>query len=510
MRLASDGTQAALVVEPPAGPTRSTWQVTYTGFTSYPAAQAAFQAAVGIWSRIVYSPLPIKVDATFTPLPAGVLGSAGASAAYPNVGDNASYYASALADAITGIDQSTLYPGAPSSDISAQFSSANVGFYFGTDGAPPAGKIDFESVVLHELGHGLGFTGSMDVSGLTGSFGTPLPERFDHFTYDALSAGSLLLGRANPSIALSTALQSQSVYWGGAAGKAANGGARPRMFAPLTWEPGSSYAHLDEATYGVGNPNSLMTPAIGQQEAIHSPGPVTVGILNDLGWQAALPGTASVPGAPSAVSAVLALGGLAAVVSWSAPASNGSAITGYSVTSTPLGVPVTVGPTSTVAVVSGLSLGATYTFTVAATNAMGTGPSSAQSNAVVPAGAAPTETPTPTPTPTQTATPTPTPTPAPTAIGPTRPRLSQTSSNGSVRLTTVLSPHYAGRIVVYYVRSGITGVVRPLGQATVSPSGYARRDLALRVGQLLAMYCKVLGSPEIPNPYSTDIRFRVS
>ena len=55
----------------------------------------------------------------------------------------------------------------------------------------------------------------------------------------------------------------------------------------------------------------------------------------------------------------------------------------------------------------------------------------------------------------------------------------------------------------------MTGVVRPLGFATVEPSGYARRYLTLRVGQLLAIYCKVLGSPEIPNPYSRDIAFRV-
>ena len=33
----------------------------------------------------------------------------------------------------------------------------------GTDGNTPLGKIDFVTVVLHEIGHGLGFTGSMDV-----------------------------------------------------------------------------------------------------------------------------------------------------------------------------------------------------------------------------------------------------------------------------------------------------------------------------------------------------------
>jgi hypothetical protein len=84
------------------------------------------------------------------------------------------------------------------------------------------------------------------------------------------------------------------------------------------------------------------------------------------------------PTAPRTVHASLVTGAVA--VSWSAPAS-GAPITGYTLRASPGGKTLHVGGSQTHVTVAGLAP-ATYTFRVQATNVVGTGASSAPSNAV--------------------------------------------------------------------------------------------------------------------------------
>lgn len=96
----------------------------------------------------------------------------------------------------------------------------------------------------------------------------------------------------------------------------------------------------------------------------------------------------TVPGAPTAVTASPSSG--SATVSWTAPNDGGSPITSYKVTSYVGGVaqtPTTITESTASATVTGLTNGTPYTFTVAATNAVGTGPDSSPSNAVTPSAA---------------------------------------------------------------------------------------------------------------------------
>ena len=90
-----------------------------------------------------------------------------------------------------------------------------------------------------------------------------------------------------------------------------------------------------------------------------------------------------VPQAPTGVTVSIASSSSIAV-SWTAPTNDGgSAITGYTVTSSGGQTCTTTGATT--CTVTGLTTGTSYTFTVTATNAIGTSSASSPSNAIAPA-----------------------------------------------------------------------------------------------------------------------------
>ena len=257
--------------------------VTYTGFTDE--ARAAFQYAVDIWDSLIRSPVPIKIDATFTDLGEHederiILGAA-RPASWKSPGSLDLWFVDALADKRAGRD---LTDGKP--DIITRFNShEDVSWYFGTDGNTPADKMDFVSAVLHEIGHGLGFSsfarqekfsifsiGRFSPSAERGELrsGSPeLPQIYDFFVVNG--SETTITSFPDPSTRLLGQFTSNNLFWNGGKGVEANGGVRPQLYAPSKWYQGSSYTHLDEVTFPAGDLNSLMTPGFDRQETIHNP-----------------------------------------------------------------------------------------------------------------------------------------------------------------------------------------------------------------------------------------------
>jgi hypothetical protein len=258
--------------------------VTYNGFT--PQAQAAFQHAVDIWANLISSSVTINVTANYVALGPNVLGSAGAKYLWRDASGFVpdTWYGDALGDKLSGSD---LYVG--EIDIVANFNNA-FNWYLGTNGVPGGGQYDFVSVVLHELGHGMNFFGLPNLSAGVGTLGlNGFPSIYDRFTVDSnntpllnlngATLGGLLVQPYNPA-----APNGPGIYWGGAHGVVGNSGIAPRLFTQSSWAPGSSYSHLDDNVFVSGNPNSLMTHALAAAEAIHNPGPIALGMLEDMGW----------------------------------------------------------------------------------------------------------------------------------------------------------------------------------------------------------------------------------
>lgn len=252
--------------------------VNYNGFTDE--AQEAFAYAVDIWASVLTSEVTIHINANFTAIQSNVLGYAGADGYFKNFEGaplTSTYYPEALANKLHGAD---LAPN--SEDLNCTFNST-FDWYYGTDGNVPSGKYDFISVVLHELGHGLGFAGSGSYSGPEGSIGFGItPSIYDVFTEDL--DGMAVVDYETPSEELGDLLTSGDVYWNGPEALAENQNTRPEIYAPNFWNSGSSYSHLDEYSYGSGSGNSLMTPFLGSAEAVHNPGAIVRGMFRDMGW----------------------------------------------------------------------------------------------------------------------------------------------------------------------------------------------------------------------------------
>ena len=152
----------------------------------------AFTHAANIWGKTLTSKTPIVINAQFRPLACtatgATLGSAGATqifADFPGAIKPGTLYSYALANKLYGSEISDT----PGAQINANFNSnlgkpgclTNTYFYLGLDSNHGA-NIDFVTVLLHEMGHGVGF--QTFTNGATGAQLAGYPSVWDHFLLD--------------------------------------------------------------------------------------------------------------------------------------------------------------------------------------------------------------------------------------------------------------------------------------------------------------------------------------
>jgi len=254
----------------------------YTGFSSQ--AKTAMDYAASILETMLPPDTKLTITASWEKIAtSGILAQSSVTTIVAGSQIDAlnplSYYPISLAEKIAGKSLNSDLEG----DITLAVNSS-VNWYLGTDGQTPTQKYDLVTVVIHEICHGLGFYVSFTSDGTIGSyrFGS-FPVIYDTFV-ENLSGNRLTdtLKFLNNSAELRSQLIGGLLYFNGPLLRNYTSGLRAKLYAPSTWDAGSSISHLDES--GTLRVNSLMTPFIDLGEAIHDPGKYTFSILGDLGW----------------------------------------------------------------------------------------------------------------------------------------------------------------------------------------------------------------------------------
>ena len=292
------------------------------GATRGEARLLAFQYAASLWAARLASPVTIQIDASMDPQTCSAtlsqLGQAGPTSAhrnFPSAPLANTWYPQALANALSGVD---LKPDA--ADARAAFNSTIdngtcsgiARWYYGLDGHPPAGTLDFVSTVFHEIGHSLGFQIFVDLT-----TGAKLADEDDVFERRLEQHGAVPpdYPSMTNSQRVAASVSGASLQWTGPATTAAGlallsagiADGHVRMYAPNPQQPGSSVAHF--ATQA--SPNQLLEPF--DTGPIHDPG-LALQVLQDIGWPLQAATSVTALSAPMTLTLAIALLTLAAPV----------------------------------------------------------------------------------------------------------------------------------------------------------------------------------------------------
>lgn len=161
---------------------------------------AALERVGEIWGTYLSGNVPIRVLVEFDNLAEGTLAGASPRSVqrnFANAPRTNVWYPVALANQLANAD---LEPFANDIEVTA---NSNGTFYYGFDSANPGNQTNFIDVLLHELGHGLGFISLVDLT--TGNFYSGQTDVFTSLVFDqelnaawpSLTAGQRLASATN-------------------------------------------------------------------------------------------------------------------------------------------------------------------------------------------------------------------------------------------------------------------------------------------------------------------------
>lgn len=276
---ASDGTAAsnvAVVNLNIAAVDDIVFQFTYGSGSQYwtPQAKAALQAAANRLSEYIATSSPVTLTYNVT-------GENNPSATYLATGGtnfgvpSRPAFSNALIKKVTSRFHTDANRKAADGNLLVNFSYA----YYSYDDSPAANEVDFQTVVMHELLHSLGYQALLD-SGQT--------SRKSWLTYDKFIVdqnGTRVIssrGRFDSAYAANLSGANGGLFFGGANAVAAYGGPVPLQALSLS--------HLRLSTFPYSGPNAkLMGPVAPNGKTLRVLSPVESAILRDLGYTVASP-----------------------------------------------------------------------------------------------------------------------------------------------------------------------------------------------------------------------------
>jgi len=247
----------------------------------------ATEYAFSLWGEKLVGEVPIDISIEFKNLGGGgIIGqsfhmqSFFNSTQVPTSPANTWYHA-ALWNQLRGYDVTS------GKDIKLEMNT-NFNFYFGITGNPSYSQIDWITVMLHEINHGLGFAAFVGSDGRyfavtdpEGGYGnyTGSPGIFDRQLFQGTTGPCLTELTQTERAAL---VKSNNLYSGAPESflLAAHGN-RVRMYAPTSYQSGSSVSHWNNSP----GFTTFMTPGISQGWKFHTITTREIGILRDLGWK---------------------------------------------------------------------------------------------------------------------------------------------------------------------------------------------------------------------------------